>query len=131
MCRAAFSVLFASCAIVESLSATSVANAESSGESFEDVTQAPSRQAQLCEGEQGERNRAQLGLLFLLVVVNALFAGSELALVTLREGQLQRLRPRAFRAGRWRDWPATRTGSWRRSRSVSRSPGSWPLHQRR
>lgn len=33
----------------------------------------------------------QLGLVALLVVLNALFAGSELALVSLREGQLQRL----------------------------------------
>jgi putative hemolysin len=33
----------------------------------------------------------QLGLVALLVVLNAAFAGSELALVSLREGQLQRL----------------------------------------
>ncbi len=33
----------------------------------------------------------QLGLVFVLVVTNAAFAGTELALVSLREGQLQRL----------------------------------------
>jgi putative hemolysin len=33
----------------------------------------------------------QVGLVLALVVVNALFAGSEMALVTLREGQLRRL----------------------------------------
>lgn len=33
----------------------------------------------------------QLGLVGVLVLVNAVFAGSELALVSLREGQLQRL----------------------------------------
>lgn len=36
----------------------------------------------------------QLGLVAALVVLNALFAGSELALVSLREGQLQRLEGR-------------------------------------
>jgi putative hemolysin len=36
----------------------------------------------------------QLGLVALLVVINALFAGSELALISLREGQLQRLESR-------------------------------------
>ncbi len=36
----------------------------------------------------------QLGLVALLVVLNAIFAGSELALVSLREGQLQRLQMR-------------------------------------
>ncbi len=40
----------------------------------------------------------QLGLVALLVVVNAAFAGTELALVSLREGQLQRLERRT-RAG--------------------------------
>ncbi|WP_306365924.1 hemolysin family protein [Nocardiopsis sp. CC223A] len=34
---------------------------------------------------------AQIGLVLVLVVVNALFAGSEIALVTLREGQIRRL----------------------------------------
>lgn len=34
----------------------------------------------------------QLALVALLIVLNALFAGSELALVTLREGQLERLK---------------------------------------
>jgi len=33
----------------------------------------------------------QLGLVLLLVLVNAAFAGSEVALISLREGQLQRL----------------------------------------
>lgn len=33
----------------------------------------------------------QLGLVFVLVLINAAFAGTELALVSLREGQLQRL----------------------------------------
>lgn len=33
----------------------------------------------------------QLALVGLLVLLNAAFAGSELALVSLREGQLQRL----------------------------------------
>ncbi len=41
----------------------------------------------------------QLGLVAALVVINALFAGSELALVSLREGQLQRLEVRS-EAGR-------------------------------
>ncbi|MFB8762626.1 hemolysin family protein [Nocardiopsis alba] len=36
----------------------------------------------------------QLGLVLVLVVVNALFAGSEIALVTLREGQIRRLEER-------------------------------------
>ncbi len=36
----------------------------------------------------------QLGLVALLIVVNAVFAGSELALVSLREGQLRRLEER-------------------------------------
>ena len=33
----------------------------------------------------------ELGLVLVLVVINAAFAGTELALVSLREGQLQRL----------------------------------------
>ncbi|CAL9435275.1 hypothetical protein SUDANB121_02148 [Nocardiopsis dassonvillei] len=37
---------------------------------------------------------AQIGLVLVLVVVNALFAGSEIALVTLREGQIRRLAER-------------------------------------
>ncbi len=37
----------------------------------------------------------QLGLVGLLVVLNAAFAGTELALVSLREGQLQRLEQRS------------------------------------
>ncbi|MDE3721566.1 hemolysin family protein [Nocardiopsis sp. N85] len=37
---------------------------------------------------------AQIGLVLVLVVVNALFAGSEIALVTLREGQIRRLEGR-------------------------------------
>ena len=37
----------------------------------------------------------QLGLVGLLVLLNAAFAGTELALVTLREGQLQRLEKRS------------------------------------
>lgn len=37
----------------------------------------------------------QLGLVVLLVLLNAAFAGTELALVTLREGQLQRLEERS------------------------------------
>ena len=41
----------------------------------------------------------QLGLVALLVLVNAAFAGSELALVSLREGQLQRLEAES-RSGR-------------------------------
>lgn len=36
----------------------------------------------------------QLGLVVLLVLLNALFAGSEIALITLREGQLRRLEQR-------------------------------------
>src|SRR5215211_3804817 len=39
----------------------------------------------------------QLGLVALLVLLNAAFAGSELALVSLREGQLQRLEARGGR----------------------------------
>ncbi|MEU0488872.1 hemolysin family protein [Nocardiopsis sp. NPDC006139] len=42
---------------------------------------------------------AQIGLVLVLVVVNALFAGSEIALVTLREGQIRRLEA-GGRAGR-------------------------------
>ena len=34
---------------------------------------------------------AEIGLVLLLVVVNAAFAGSEVALISLREGQLRRL----------------------------------------
>lgn len=41
---------------------------------------------------------AQIALVFVLVLVNAVFAGSEMALVSLRESQLQRLE-RASRAG--------------------------------
>lgn len=37
---------------------------------------------------------AQIGLVLVLVVVNAVFAGSEIALVTLREGQIRRLETR-------------------------------------
>ena len=37
----------------------------------------------------------QIGLVILLVIVNAAFAGTELALVSLREGQLQRLETRS------------------------------------
>ena len=33
----------------------------------------------------------QIGLVAALVLLNAIFAGSELALVSLREGQMQRL----------------------------------------
>ncbi|MFE3456549.1 hemolysin family protein [Nocardiopsis aegyptia] len=36
----------------------------------------------------------QLGLVFVLVLVNALFAGSEIALITLREGQIKQLAAR-------------------------------------
>ncbi|MFJ9556914.1 hemolysin family protein [Nocardiopsis sp. NPDC101807] len=38
-----------------------------------------------------EGYEAQIGLVLVLVVVNAVFAGSEIALITLREGQLRRL----------------------------------------
>ena len=41
----------------------------------------------------------QVTLVFVLVLVNAVFAGSEMALVSLRESQLQRLE-RTSRAGR-------------------------------
>ena len=34
---------------------------------------------------------AQIGLVLVLIVVNAAFAGSEVALISLREGQLRRL----------------------------------------
>jgi putative hemolysin len=34
---------------------------------------------------------AEIGLVVLLVVVNTAFAGSEVALISLREGQLRRL----------------------------------------
>jgi putative hemolysin len=34
---------------------------------------------------------AEIGLVLLLVVINAAFAGSEVALISLREGQLRRL----------------------------------------
>jgi putative hemolysin len=37
----------------------------------------------------------QLGLVVVLVLLNAAFAGSELALVALREGQLRRLERRS------------------------------------
>jgi putative hemolysin len=37
----------------------------------------------------------QLGLVFVLVLLNAAFAGTEMALVTLREGQLQQLEQRS------------------------------------
>jgi putative hemolysin len=37
----------------------------------------------------------QIGLVILLVIINAAFAGTELALVSLREGQLQRLETRS------------------------------------
>jgi putative hemolysin len=37
----------------------------------------------------------QLGLVFVLVLVNAAFSGTEMALVSLREGQLQRLEQRS------------------------------------
>jgi len=39
----------------------------------------------------------QLGLVFMLVVVNAIFAGSEIALISLREGQLRRLEDQGSR----------------------------------
>jgi putative hemolysin len=39
----------------------------------------------------------QIGLVLVLVVLNAAFAGSEMALVSLREGQLQRLEARSRR----------------------------------
>ena len=38
----------------------------------------------------------QLGLVLVLVLVNAAFAGSEIAIITLREGQLQRMRERGL-----------------------------------
>ncbi|MEE2038411.1 hemolysin family protein [Nocardiopsis sp. CT-R113] len=38
-----------------------------------------------------EGYEAQIGLVLVLVVVNAVFAGSEIALITLREGQLRKL----------------------------------------
>ena len=41
----------------------------------------------------------QVTLVFVLVLVNAVFAGSEMALVSLRESQLQRLE-RTSRGGR-------------------------------
>ncbi|MCC6238412.1 MAG: HlyC/CorC family transporter [Dehalococcoidia bacterium] len=39
---------------------------------------------------------SQLGLVLVLVLVNAAFAGSEIAILTLREGQLQRMRERGL-----------------------------------
>lgn len=39
----------------------------------------------------------QLGLVFMLVVVNAIFAGSEIALISLRDGQLRRLEEQGSR----------------------------------
>jgi hypothetical protein len=53
-------------------------------------------------------------LVLLLVTLNAAFAGSELALVSRREGQLHRLQSPGWRDRPWPDWRVTRTGSWRR-----------------
>ena len=67
----------------------------------------------------------EVGLVLVLMVVNAAFAGSEVALISLREGQLQRLQQQDGR-GRWSPgWPATPTSSSPPSRSVSPWPGSW------
>ena len=41
---------------------------------------------------------AQIGLVLVLIVVNAAFAGSEVALISLREGQLRRLEQQGGRS---------------------------------
>ena len=41
----------------------------------------------------------EIGLVLLLVVINAAFAGSEVALISLREGQLRRLEQEVPRLG--------------------------------
>ena len=67
----------------------------------------------------------QLLLIAVLVFVNAGFSGTEMALISLREGQLQRLE-QAVLDRRGGAWPATPTNSWPPSRSASPWPGSWP-----
>jgi hypothetical protein len=67
-----------------------------------------------------------LALVGALVVFNAVLAGSEIALISLRAGQLRQLeRVAGLPRARWCGWPGTPTGSWPRSRSGSprRVPG--------
>ncbi len=73
----------------------------------------------------------QFALVAFLVLLNAGFAGSEMALVSLRESQVRRLASaRRGPAGSWPGWPATPTASWPPSRSASPWPGSWPRRRR-
>ncbi|MEK8105356.1 CNNM domain-containing protein [Micromonospora sp. M12] len=77
----------------------------------------------------------QLALVAVLVLINAALSGSEMALVTLREGQLRRLGRRSRAGDRLVQLSGTRTGTWPRFSSASpwrassprrRPPCRWP-----
>src|SRR5512132_3711857 len=74
---------------------------------------------------------AEIGLVLVLVVVNAAFAGSEVALISLREGQLRRLEHEGGRGRLVARLAATPTSSCPPSRSASPWPGSWPRRRPR
>jgi hypothetical protein len=68
-----------------------------------------------------------VALVLFLVLINAAFAGSEMALVSLREGQLKQVEKEGTgRALRLVHLARPRTGSSQRSRSGSPSPDSSP-----
>jgi len=73
----------------------------------------------------------QVGLVLLLVVANAAFAGSEVAVISLREGGCSAWSRRAGVAGWLPGWPATPTSFCPPSRSASPWPGSWPRQRPR
>ena len=70
---------------------------------------------------------AEFGLILLLVLANGLFAGAEIAVISIRRSRMPELL--ATRGGERAPWSTsgyTPIGSWPRSRSASPSWGPWP-----
>ena len=56
-------------------------------------------------------------IILVIILIGGFFAGAEMALVSLREGQIRKLSRRGKRGRGPRSWPRIRTGSCRRCRS--------------
>ncbi len=73
-----------------------------------------------------EGSLPQLALVAVLILINAVLAGSELALVSLREGQLRRLEARRGAGQTLARLARDPNRFWPPSRSASPWPASWP-----
>jgi len=67
-----------------------------------------------------------VGIVLILLVVGGLFTSTELALVSLRVGQLKAIAERAGAAGGSRSWPENPPATWPRYRSARSWPASSP-----